>query len=68
MSRFRVLARESFAFLLARNPGSYPNAPDHVSFDWLNYTLLASSEIIDLTPHAQLEPTQLHLLATNSSS
>ena len=55
-------------FILARDPGTFPNAPDHVSYDWLNYTVLASSAVIDLTPHAMLEPTQLHLLATNSSS
>ena len=45
-----------------------PGAPDHVSFHWLNYTVLAESSVIDLTPHAVLEPTQLHLLVTNSSS
>ncbi len=68
MHRFKVLAREHFLFILARDPGTLPGAPDHVSFDWLNYTVLANSSVIDLAPHAMLEPTQLHLLATNSSS
>ena len=36
--------------------------------DRTNYTQLATTKPMQLTPTARLEPTQIHLLATNVSS
>ncbi len=67
--RFKVLAREPFRFILARHPGTYPQQTTvGNSLDWTQYIVLGSSAVIYPTPHAKLQPTQLHLIATHSPS